>query len=133
MPIARVPDNFPWPASWKPLPLACGGLGLARSAEAALQSEVCPGHPLYRVACRAVAFHARDPNEFLFATDHPWVPVAFVHLRLRAEADPRWPYTILYSGWGEFLATWGPPRPNDRPGEVPGRAFDDGCPSGRIE
>ena len=107
--MAEVPDNFPWPAPWKPLPLPEGWLGLVRSAEAELQSEVCTGHPLYRVACRAVAFNADDVSEFLFATDNPAAPVAFVHLTFKAETDPQWPYTVCYSGWEAFRAAWEAP------------------------
>jgi hypothetical protein len=106
-----VPDDFLWPAAWKPLPLPDGWLGLVRSAEAELQSEVCPGHCLYRVACRAVAFNADDVNEFLFVTDNATAPLAFVHLTFRAESDPFWPYTVVYSGGEAFRAAWNKVRP----------------------
>lgn len=104
--MTDVPNGFEWPAPWKPLPLPAGWLGLVRSAEAELQSEVCPGHRLYRVECRTVAFNADDVNEFLFATDDPAAPVAFVHLTFQAETDPRWPYTVTYAGWEAFRAAW---------------------------
>jgi hypothetical protein len=83
--MAEVPDGFRWPPPWKPLPLPEGWLGLARSVEAELQSEVCPSHLLYRVACRVVAFNTDDVNEFLFASNSPRAQVAFVHLTFKAE------------------------------------------------
>ena len=104
--MAEVPAGFQWPAPWKPLPLPEGWLGLVRSAEAELQSEVCLGHLLYRVACRAVAFNADDVNEFLFTTDRPGAPIAFVHLTFKAENDPTWPYTVCYPGWEAFRVAW---------------------------
>src|SRR5262245_47306269 len=102
--MPKVPSDFSWPASWKPLPLPEGWLGSVGSAEAELQSEVCPGHLLYCVACKAVAFNADDLNEFLFITDNPAAPLAFVHLTFRSETDPEWPYTVGYSGWEAFRA-----------------------------
>lgn len=79
---------------------------MVESIETELQSEVCPGHLLYRVKCRAVAFNADDTNEFLFVTDNPTVPLAFVHLTYKAETDPVWPYTIPYHGWEVFWMAW---------------------------
>ena len=105
--MTEVPDDFRWPTPWQPLPLPEGWLGLVRSAEEELQSEVPSGHPLYRVACRAGAFNSEDPNEILFATADPALPLAFVHLTFRAETDPRWPYTVGYTAWEEFRAAWG--------------------------
>src|SRR5688572_24765770 len=69
--MIEVPDDFLWPALWKPLPLPEGWLGLVRSAEAELQREVGPGHPLFGAACRDIAYNANDVNEFLFVTDSP--------------------------------------------------------------
>lgn len=69
--MIELPDNFSWPAAWKPLPFPEGWLGLVRSAEVELRSEVCPGHPLYSRVCRAIAFNADDVNEFLFVTTTP--------------------------------------------------------------
>jgi hypothetical protein len=101
-----VPDGFLWPQRWKPYPLPDTWLGKVASAEAELQSEVCPGHPLYRVGCRAVAWNAADPNEFMFVTSNPALPLAFVHLTWKAEHDPGWPYTVGYAGWDEFRSAW---------------------------
>jgi putative acetyltransferase len=104
--MTEVPEGFTWPLPWKPVPVPDGSLGLVKSAEAELQSEVCRGHPLYRVTCRAVAFNSDDVNEFLFVTDNPDMTLAFVHLTFRAETDPEWPYTIGYAGWDAFKAAW---------------------------
>lgn len=104
--MVEVPDDFDWPAGWRPLPLPDGWLGQAGSAEAELEREVSSGHPLFGMTCRAVGFHADDPNEFLFATDSPAAPLAFVHLTWKAERDPTWPYTISYPGWEAFRDAW---------------------------
>jgi hypothetical protein len=104
-----VPNDFLWPEPWKPLPLPEGWIGLLRSAEVELQSEVCVGHPLYGVPRQVVAFNADDVNEFLFATNNPAAPVAFVHLTYKAEIDPRWPYTVGYSGWDASRDAWEAP------------------------
>jgi hypothetical protein len=105
-PMVEVPDNFSWPEPWKPLPLPEGWLGLVRSAEVELQSEICPGHLLYGQACRVVAFNSDDVNEFLFVTGNSAAPLAFVHLTFRAESDPKWPYTVCYDGWESFSKAW---------------------------
>jgi hypothetical protein len=102
--MVDVPDDFCWPQPWKPLP--SGWLGRVGSIEAELQSEVCEGHPLYRVACRVVAWNAEDTNEFLFVTDNPAMPLAFVHLTWKAERDPTWPYTVGYPCWDGFRSAW---------------------------
>lgn len=104
--VTEIPKDFKWPTSWKPLPLPKGWLGILQSAEAELQSEVCPGHLLYHVTCRAVAFNSDDVNEFLFTTSRPGMPLAFVHLTFRAETNPMWPYTVGYSGWEDFRIAW---------------------------
>ena len=104
--MVEVPDGFKWPAGWKPLPLPDGWVGLAGSAEAELAREVSSGHPLHGAICRAVGFNGDDPNEFLFATDRPAAPLAFVHLTWQAERDPGWPFAEVYAGWAAFRTAW---------------------------
>jgi hypothetical protein len=74
--------------------------------EAELQSEVCPGHPLHRVECRAIAWNTEDVNEFLFVTTNPRMPLAVVHLTWKRELDSAWPYTLGYPGWDAFRSAW---------------------------
>src|SRR5947209_2870379 len=100
--LAVVPDNFRWPQAWKPLPFPEGFLGRVRSLEAELQSEVSPGHPLHQVESKVVAWNGQDPNEFLFATAKPGMPLAFVHLTWQPEQEPTWPYTVGYPDWETF-------------------------------
>jgi hypothetical protein len=104
--MAEVPDDYPWPPPWKPVPLPSGWLGRVESVEAELQLEVCPGHVLYGVPCRAVGWNPQDPNEFLFATNDPGLSFAFVHLTWRTEQDPTWPYTLRYPNWDPFRSAW---------------------------
>ena len=104
--MIEVPDNFRWPRPWRPLPLPEGWLGQVASVEHELQSEVSLRHPLYRISCRAVAWNADDPNEFLFVTDQPEFPIAFVHLTWKTEQDSVWPYTVGYAGWEAFRTAW---------------------------
>jgi hypothetical protein len=96
------PDDFVWPDSWRPL----AGESFVSTLDAELQREVCPGHPLSRVACRAVARNLEDGNEFVFATAHPDMPVAFVHLTWQVERSPRYPYTMGYPSWEAFRSSW---------------------------
>jgi hypothetical protein len=101
-----IPPNFNWPEPWKPLPFPDGLLGRVESVESELRSEVSQGHLLYRVDCKAVACNADDPNEFLFITARPNMPLAFVHLTWKAEREPNWPYTVGYPSWEAFQKAW---------------------------
>lgn len=87
-------------------------LGLVPSAELELQSETCVGHPLHNVICRVVAWNSHDVNEFLYVTENPEWPIAFVHLTFCAESLPEVPFTVGYKNWNEFRADW--TRPDTR-------------------
>lgn len=104
--MIEAPEGFCWPAYWKPLPAPIGWLGQIESIEAELRREVPAGHVLHGAACRAVAYNAADVNEFLFVTDRPDVPIAFVHLTFQVERSPKWPYTVVYPDWEAFRAEW---------------------------
>lgn len=104
--MAEDSDHSLWPRPWKPLPLPSGWLGKVESVEAELRSEVCSGHLLHQVSCRAIGWNSEDPNEFLFETDSPEIPLAFVHQTWQTERDPNWPYTIGYSGREAFRSAW---------------------------
>ncbi len=106
--MTLLPEEFQWPSPWKPLSLLKDWLGLVNSPETELQAEVCPGHPLYRVKCQAIAWNEADPNEFLFATARKDMPLAFVHLTWKSEHDPSWPYTVGYNDWEAFQRAWEP-------------------------
>ena len=85
------PEGFEWPAPWEPIPPGDTCLGYPRiTAEVfgrespadtlsqELQREVSPAHPLYQAVCSAVGRNREDPNEFLFLTDHPRMPLAVI-------------------------------------------------------
>lgn len=74
--------------------------------EAELQREVCPEHPLYQIECRAIARNCDHSDEFIFLTDDPKLPLAFVHLTWQVESSPLFPYTVRYSSWDEFRDAW---------------------------
>lgn len=99
------PENFSWPTSWFPINQQEQG-GTAASLEAELRREVRSGHPLYGVDCKAVARNEAEPDDVLFVTSNPEMPLAFVHLTWKAEHDPAWPYTVGYAGWKEFRSAW---------------------------
>lgn len=104
-----VPENFEWPPPWKQLPVPDGWLGRVgrvSSAEEELNRELGPGHVLQGRTCRAVAYNPKHPDEFLFVTDDPLNPIAFVHLTWQTERDPKWPYTVVYPGWEAFRVAW---------------------------
>ncbi len=71
-----------------------------------MHREVPPGHVLHGETCRAVAYNPEHSDEFLFVTDNPNTPIAFVHLTWQIERDPAWPYTIVYPGWEAFRLAW---------------------------
>jgi hypothetical protein len=114
------PPDFEWPKIWEPLSqwrhngLEFGRvhnhvLGIDKPAPdlaKELQREVCEGHPLYRKTCHPVARSKEDPNEFLFLTDDPHFPLAFVHLTWTIERRPDFPYTLRYESWDAFFLAW---------------------------
>jgi hypothetical protein len=95
-------DDYDWPGSWRPL----ADEPFVPTLDAELQREVGPGHPLYRVACRAMGRNLEDDDEFVFATASPAMPVAFVHLTWQVERSPRYPYTMGFLSWEEFRWSW---------------------------
>jgi hypothetical protein len=113
------PDGFEWPVSWEPIPSddicleypritaeAFGEEPPADSLARELQREVSPLHPLYRVACAAVGRNRADPNEFLFLTDRPGMPLAFVHLTWAKEEGGKFPWVEGYESWEAFRVAW---------------------------
>lgn len=118
--IPGPPDDFPWPEPWRPLdeseasneilaPQPFAEASKAFTFEAELQQEVCRGHPLYRIACRAVARNRDHHDEFLFVTARPDMPIARVHLTWAAESNPAFPYVEGYASWVAFRAAWAKP------------------------
>lgn len=79
-----LPDSSAWPHPWVPVPRLTG-TGSADSREAELRREVSSGHPLYGLVCKAVAWNADDPDDVLFVTNDPTMPLAFVHLMWKGE------------------------------------------------
>lgn len=113
------PDGFEWPAGWEPIVEegACleyphilaevfGGDPPANSLVDELQREVSPAHPLYRVSCFAVARCRDYPNEFLFLTANPRMPLAFVHLTWNKEKGENFPCVVGYESWDAYWAAW---------------------------
>jgi hypothetical protein len=76
---------------------------IAARLEEELRREACPGHLLFGRECRAVAFNTEDPNEFVFLTSNPAMPLAWVHLTWQVETDPLWPYTVGYTTFEAFV------------------------------
>jgi hypothetical protein len=118
------PDDFVWPAPWEPIPPEDTWYGYPRLGGEAtgegqpsgsladeLRREVSPAHPLYRVRCSAVARNRQDPNEFLFLTDNPRMPLAFVHLTWAKEERPDFPWVEGYESWDAFRKAWADPSP----------------------
>jgi hypothetical protein len=83
-----------------------GGHDAAPTLAAELQRECCPEHPLHGRTCIAVARARDDLNEFVFVTDHPKYPIAFVHLTWTVERSPAFPHTTGYGSWDEFRIAW---------------------------
>ena len=117
--LVLPPVGFEWPAPWVAIRDENGCLSYPPILSESfgdelpepflvdeLRREVCPGHPLHGRVCQAVAQATDDPNEFLFATDNPKMPIAFVHLTWSVESSPAFPHTIEYRSWDEFRAAW---------------------------
>ena len=111
--------GYDWPKPWEPIAAESkclefpqvmgqvfGGYDSAATLAAELQRECCSEHPLHGRRCVAVARAGDDPNEFVFITDHPAYPVAFVHLTWAGEQSATFPYTVGYQSWEEFRAAW---------------------------
>lgn len=117
--LSYPPPDFDWPAPWEPIADESRSLGFPRvmgevfggyeaaaSLSAEPQRECCPAHPLHGRTCVPVASARDDPNEFLFATDHPEYALAFVHLTWAVERGPVFPYTVAYGSWEAFELAW---------------------------
>ena len=113
------PEGYVWPKPWEAIAVESrclefpqvmgevfGGYEAAPSLPAELQRECCPDHPLHGRLCVAVAQASDDPNEFVFVTDNPKLPIAFVHLTWTVERSPTFPYTVGYPSWQEFRVAW---------------------------
>ena len=113
------PNGFKWPAPWEQIPAEDTWYGYPRitsevfdnehgtgSLADELQREVSPAHPLYRLECSAVGRNREDPNEFLFLTAHPRMPLAFVHLTWTQEKGDTFPWVEGYESWEAFRAKW---------------------------
>ncbi|HYT92621.1 MAG TPA: hypothetical protein VEL76_28150 [Gemmataceae bacterium] len=113
------PSGFEWPFPWVPIRDENEALQLPRMLSEEfgddppepflvdeLRREVCPEHPLHGRSCLAVAQAKDDPNEFVFLTDNPAFPIAFVHLTWAVEKSPTFPYTLGYPSWDEFKRAW---------------------------
>jgi hypothetical protein len=111
------PEDYCWPGPWRPVaeseaateviaPQPFAPAPASFTFEAELQHEVCPGHSLHGVECRAVARSREHPDEFVFVTADPLLPIAFVHLTWTVESDPAFPYTVGYLSWEAFRSAW---------------------------
>ena len=113
------PAGFEWPFPWVPIRDENKALQLPRILAETfgddspepflvdeLRREVCPGHLLHGRSWLALAQAKDDPNEFVFLTDCPDCPIAFVHLTWQVEMSPTFPYTVGYTSWEEFNRAW---------------------------
>jgi hypothetical protein len=117
--MLKPPVGFDWPKQWEPIVAEArclefpqvmgevfGGYDAAPTLATELQRECCPKHHLHGWTCVPVAQAHDDPNEFVFVTDNPALPIAFVHLTWAVERDPSFPYTVGYRSWEEFRRAW---------------------------
>ena len=113
------PLKYDWPEPWEAIcdESRCleyprimaevfGDHETAPSLATELRRECCPGHLLHGRSCVPVAANRDDPNEFVYLTDHPDCPIAFVHLTWSVESSPIFPYAIGYAGWEAFDLAW---------------------------
>jgi hypothetical protein len=109
--MTPLPPNFVWILPWAPLeevaslpPNILHDQTYSQWLAAELQREVCEGHGLFGASVEAVGFNKCDPNEFLFVTDQPKMPFAFVHLTWTAETNPTWPWMMGFASTAELRA-----------------------------
>jgi hypothetical protein len=116
------PEHFEWPAPWQPFVEDASWLEWANlmvdfgkskenakipaTVPAELQRECCAEHPLYGRVCVPIAQSLAYPDDFLFITDNPEMPIAFVHLTWSRESNAMFPYTVGYASWEEFRVAW---------------------------
>lgn len=105
-------DSIDLPRGWKRLisdaeALAFGkGMNreVADTVDEELKREVCEGHLLFNMKCRAVAYDAVFLKDFLFITDDIEKPLASVHFTWAVENEHTiCPYTHLFRSLEDFL------------------------------
>jgi len=94
--------NTTWLVPWHPI--ADGRPDDLTAKE--LYSELCQHHVLFGLQARPIA-HRQDCDDFLFELLDGTGRFAVVHLTFaqHPETDPRWPETVIYKDWAEFVQT----------------------------
>jgi len=98
------PTSIAWPAPWRPITDESEALSFGRwinpqvapTILGELRREICDRHPLYGVGCIPLAYDSRIKKDFLFASEHPEMPLVLVHFTWVVEAEPHWPFVIPY-------------------------------------
>ncbi len=98
--FTQPPAEMEWLLPWEPEPFNDAGEALAKE----LQRELSLQHVLHSIPVVAIARRI-DCDDVLFATADPLKPLAVVHLTWRGhtEPDPRWPDTMLFQSWQDFI------------------------------
>jgi hypothetical protein len=93
-----VPEDFEWPDPWEPV------TDSGKTLLGELRRELPAGHVLSGIPVVAIA-RRTDCDDVLFVTADPSKPIAVVHLAWSGWAgpDPRWPSTMLYEGWQDWI------------------------------
>ena len=91
-----------WLVPWRPI---AGGHPDDPTAKE-LYSELCQSHVLFDLKARPIA-HRQDCDDFLFELLDNSGRFAVVHLTYaqHPETDPRWPETVIYPDWDQFIQT----------------------------
>ena len=96
-----VPDGLEILAPWRSI-AGSGGESESERLTNELRKELSQGHILYGAKLRAVAFR-KDRDDVLFEVDNSDHPLVVVHLTWRRESDPRWPTTVFFENWEQWL------------------------------
>jgi hypothetical protein len=96
--LRGIPIQIEWLKPWEQLQES--GEALVKE----LQNKLPRDHALHGVSVVALA-HRIDCDDVLFATGDPSRPLAVVHLTWtgRTERDARWPETILFRDWQDWV------------------------------
>ena len=95
-------ETMTWLVPWHPIAGGCPDDSTAKE----LYSELCKNHVLFGLKARPIA-RRQDCDDVLFELLDDSGRFAVVHLTYaqRPETDPRWPETVIYTDWAQFVQT----------------------------
>jgi hypothetical protein len=97
-----IPTNIEVLSPWQTIQDSPDGNKKVEFLSEHLFAEVPPGHVLYGLKTRAVAYRL-DRDDILFEVEGSEMPLAVVHMTWQKETDPRWPNTQFFGSWEQWV------------------------------